>query len=342
MTNAAVDAERALSTARERGDPDALAEALAVHANTLVQTGQLTKAREEIDEVAAIHRERGRHDDEARYTTLAATVSRLSGDLEGAKERATRVLDLAPSGSDLVAAATSELVDVALAEQRPDEVASLTERVLTSATTGLAATVRASLLRKRAAALASMGRVDEAVTDLTDALTQLQQAGEGAAARRTMVELATLLQQRNVEAAERVREKAMSDAREANDQAVVADLRLLETTAAVTRGDVEGALAAAREARDAALAGVSPVAYTSAAATISRLADTQGDRVGAYEALAVGWVTLRDLMGDALARRTFEPALLALRSRWGETAFDAVKAEYEARRRSELSRSRSR
>jgi tetratricopeptide (TPR) repeat protein len=342
MTHATVDTERALSTARERGDPDALAEALAAHANALVQTGQLTKARDEIDEVAAIHRERGRHDDDARYMALAATVSRLSGDLDGARQRASRVLEVAPPGSDLAAAATSELVDVALAQQRPDEAASLVERVLASATTGLATAVRATLLRKRAAALASMGRFDEAATALTDALTQLQQAGEGPAARRTMVELATLLQQSNAEAAERVRERAMTDAREANDQAVIADLRLLETTAAVTRGDVEGALAAAREARDAALAGVSPVAYTSAAATISRLAEQRGDRVGAYEALAVGWATLRDLMGDALARRTFEPALLGLRSRWGEAEFDAVKGEYEARRRRELSRSGSR
>ena len=87
MTTPAPEGERAISSARDRGDPDALAEALAVHASTLVKAGRLTEARTEIDEAAAIHGVRGRRDDEARYATLAATLSRLSGDLNGARER---------------------------------------------------------------------------------------------------------------------------------------------------------------------------------------------------------------------------------------------------------------
>ena len=340
MSTPATDSERALAAARDRGDPDALAEALAVHANTLVRAGQLTQARQEIDEAAAIHRAQGRQDDAARYATLAATVSRLSGDLAGARERASDAMSIAPSGSPAAAAATTELVDVALAERQPGEAASLAARVLRAATTGLPAAVRATLLRKRANALASMGNLQDAIADLANAVALLRDGGEGPAARRAMVELATALQQTDASAAARVRKEAMDDAHAASDLSVVADLHLLEAADAAVRGDADTALAAAIHARDAALSGVSPTAYTSAAQTISKLAEQRNDRVGAYEALAVGWATLRDLAGDALAKNAFEPRLLQLRARWGAPAFDAVKAEYESRRRAELARGR--
>ena len=338
MTTPASESDQALASARDRGDPDALAEALAVHANALVKAGRLTEAQKEIDEVAAIHRSRGRPDDEARYTTLAATLSRLTGDLEGARSRASHALSIVPSDSPAATAATTELVDIALAQRNTSEAASLAERVLTAATTGLPNAVRATLLRKRANALASMGRLQEAAAELAKALAILRDNGEGPAARRTMVELATALQQTDATAAERVRKEAMDDAVAASDFAVVADLHLLEATHATQHRDGDAAMAAALSARDAALKGVSPAAYISAAAAISSLADKRNDRLGAYEALAVGWATLRDLLGDIAAQKAFEPLLLRLRARWGSAAFDEVKSRYEARRRAELSR----
>ena len=54
--------------------------------------------------------------------------------------------------------------------------------------------------------------------------------------------------------------------------------------------------------------------------------------MGAYEALAVGWVTLADLLGGDLARLAFEPKLMEIRERWGAPAFDTVKKIYEAHR----------
>ena len=55
--------------------------------------------------------------------------------------------------------------------------------------------------------------------------------------------------------------------------------------------------------------------------------------MSAYEALAVGWVTLGDPLGRDVARAAFEPRLRAMRERWGAAAFDQIKAAYEARRR---------
>jgi hypothetical protein len=85
----------------------------------------------------------------------------------------------------------------------------------------------------------------------------------------------------------------------------------------------------ARQARADALATRSPMAYVAAAVIIAALAEFRGDLVEAYASLAVGWVTIGDLLGAKPARATFEPLLLAQRSRWGATQFATVKAEYE-------------
>ena len=45
-----------------------------------------------------------------------------------------------------------------------------------------------------------------------------------------------------------------------------------------------------------------------------------------------GAATMTDLLGRGLARTTFEPTLRALRDRWAAAAFDAIKAEYRAKR----------
>jgi hypothetical protein len=75
------------------------------------------------------------------------------------------------------------------------------------------------------------------------------------------------------------------------------------------------------------------VRYVAAAQAIAELTEAGGDRAGAYESLAVGFVTVADLLGKEIAHACFDPALLGLRTRWGPEGFDAVKRAYEARRR---------
>jgi hypothetical protein len=112
----------------------------------------------------------------------------------------------------------------------------------------------------------------------------------------------------------------------------LADLHLLLTAHALDRRDGAAAMAAAQAARTEALAANAPTSYSGAALAIAQLAESAGDRLGAYEALAVGWVTLADLLGRDLARMTFEPKLKEMRERWGATAFDEIKKMYEAHR----------
>ena len=94
---------------------------------------------------------------------------------------------------------------------------------------------------------------------------------------------------------------------------------------------VPAALAAARSAREHALQAVAPAQYASTALAIAQLSEVIGDRLGSYAALATGWATLGDLLGQELASATFEPKLRELRDRWGADSFDAVKATYEHR-----------
>jgi hypothetical protein len=60
--------------------------------------------------------------------------------------------------------------------------------------------------------------------------------------------------------------------------------------------------------------------------------DHAGDRAGAYDSLAVGWVTAGKQIGDTAAAALFAPKLAEMRVRWGEEAFAAVKQAYYAER----------
>src|SRR5437899_5193434 len=108
--------ESRLAEARRNNDVDALAKALTEHADVLVRAGELDRARAELDEAAAIHRAKGRVYDEARCTHLAATLARLTGDLDGARQRAEHALKLAEPGTPIAVSALTELVTIASAQ----------------------------------------------------------------------------------------------------------------------------------------------------------------------------------------------------------------------------------
>src|SRR5438874_759265 len=128
------------------------------------------------------------------------------------------------------------------------------------------------------------------------------------------------------------RDEAVTLAGRAVDAAPgAATYREAGAAALADRKDPVAARMHAERARTEALAGRSATGYLAAAVALAALADAVGDRAGAYAALAVGWATLRDLVGADGARAAFQPHLLALRERWGTAAFAGVKAAYEAR-----------
>ncbi len=107
---------------------------------------------------------------------------------------------------------------------------------------------------------------------------------------------------------------------------------LVVASQTLDQGDLPAALTHARRARAEALAARSPLDYVAAAFAIAELSEAGGDRGSAYESLAVGWVTLADLVGAEAARAVFAPSLIARRDRWGASEFAAVKARYEESR----------
>ena len=330
-------AEHDLMDARRRADKDDIAEALTVHANELVQQGQIAKARQELDEASKIHHEQGRTYDEARCTQFAATLSRLEGNLVGARERAMRASELAEPDSPIAVSARTELGEIALAEANGDEAEKAYALALAyGRVAGLIESAQAALLRKRAIALAMDNRHSEAVEDLTEAYGLHAKSGEQTEAIRTLVEKASAWQQGGfIAEADQATAEAITEAQKEGDDHALADLYLLRSAQAIERKDVKGAITSAISARDYALAAVAPMSYLGAVVAIAELAEFAGDYLDAYEALGVGWVTLADLLGEEAARGAFEPKLLELRSRIGPERFDKVKATYEAKRRAE-------
>lgn len=331
-------ADQALLLARQQCNPDQLAEALLIHANALAEALQLSQAQQEIDEAATIHHQAGKSEDEAHCLQLAATVCRLQGKWAEAENRATRSQQLAPPHTLISLAATIELGEIALAQGKaPLAIETFTQSIAEASVLNQPTMTQATLLRKRAIAWVISDRPQDAVQDTETALALLLQLGDSQTALRTMIEIATALQQRQaLEAAYYLRQKATQTAEQTNDHSALADLCLLEVTQAIEQKDIPKAMTFAQTARIHALEAVAPLPYISAAVTISQLAEATGDRLAAYEALAVGWVTVSDLLGREVARSMFEPKLLELCDRWGIEIFKDVKSTYEEQRREQL------
>jgi tetratricopeptide (TPR) repeat protein len=327
-----------LAEARASGNEDALADALARHADASIRSGNFAAARAELDEAAAIHQKHGRTYDQARLTHMAASLSRMAGDIPGARHRAHRALELVAADTPIAVSALTELGEDDTAEGAFTDAADHYAAAISAArSAGLTEIAVATLVRRRAGTLEHLGRYSDAVREFGRASEGFAHGGDLKSAVRVRVEQATAAQAGgDVATAERVASEAQQGAREIGDHLSLADLMLLASAADVQRGDLDAALAGARSARDEALAAVAPQLYASAAIAIARLSERTGDRVGAYGALATGWATLQDLLGSEVAEATFEPELRDMEARWGTATFASVRVEYEAARRAQL------
>jgi tetratricopeptide (TPR) repeat protein len=324
-----------ITESRKQENLDDLAEALVIRANALVEVGQIAQARLDLDEAANIHHTCARIYDEARCTHLAATLCRLEGNLDAAQSRAEYAAQLATPGTPIAVSTATELGEIALLRgEAPAAAVAYGRAIAEGKTAGLIESAQAALLRKRAIALVASNRYPEAVQDLETAYSLLLQIDDQTNALRTLIETATALQQSgNLARAEQVRRDALAIAEQTADYHAMADLYILESAQAVEQKNIPLAMTAAQFAQTHALKAVAPIPYISAAITISQLAEASGDYLSAYEALAVGWVTLSDLLGREIAKSTFEPKLIEIRDRWGIETFNQVKSIYEAKRR---------
>lgn len=328
--DAEVDAARA-------GDPVALAEVLVRRAALRLRAGQFADAAGDLDEAAAIHQAGGRPVDEARCAHFAATCLRAAGRLDEAVERAERARAIGPEATPPRASAEAELGETRMMQRRwRDAEAAYRAALDHGRRAGLVPLVQAALQRRIAQACSFDGRPVDAAAAANEAVGLYEQVGRGADARAARVEAASALTEAGLAGpSAHALGEARSAALAADDQAVLADLALLDAARALAARRADEALGHARAARQHALDGDAPLPYLGAAATIAELLDAAGDRAGAYDSLAVGWVTLGDKLGAEAAAALFRPLLTAMRVRWGVAEFDRVKdAYYAARRRS--------
>jgi tetratricopeptide (TPR) repeat protein len=305
------------------------AEALMVEARDRLVRGEVTEAGELLDQVAAIWRDEGNAVEEARALRLAASLARHEGRLDDAAMRAALAVTIAPEGQPQ-AAAEAEQARVAAAEgnlalavaawQRAVETADEDELPL--------------YLDELGSSLAQIGQAADAAAAFRRERDVLAAAGQSARAARSLLSGTTALQAAGDRPlAEELSAEAEQAATETGDHDALAQLALLASARAVEARDLAEARAQAEHARAESLLARSPLTYVGAAIALAQMAEAAGDRLDAYASLAKGWATLSDLLGRDEARGAFEPALLDLKTRWGDDAFAAVKAEYEATRR---------
>ena len=314
------------------------ADALVERAAGLIEAGKLAEALADLDEARAIHERAGENEAVAKCLHLSATVCRLSGDLAQALDRARRAEARAVPATPAMVAAIAEQGEVEILRGAHSLAADHYARALAEGRgAGLLPDHAARLMRKRAMVLASAQRFEEAAASAREARALHEQTGSHAEARRALVELAVVLEQAGDGAAvDAAIALGLATAADAGDAHVAADLELLAAGRAVQRRDFAEGLAAARRARAHALQATAVLSYISAVMSIADISDAIGDRASAYEALASGWVTTGDAIGEAAARQVFEPKLAALRDAWGGAAFADVRDAYNDRRRAIL------
>lgn len=316
-----------VARARIQGDPRALTQALRARADHHLQGLQFAAALVDLDETARIHQDQGQPGEQARCLHLAATTARLAGDLDGAQTRAQVAIQLVLDTGPVAVSAWTELGETAFA--RADNLVAAQRydvAVARAEAAGMLPVPLAELQRRRAQVWAAAGHPVRAASALVLAKGLAEQAGDRPLALHAKIEEAgAWVNAEQLDHAELVIEDAGRDAGQLADDMALADLELLRSTIAVRRGDLPAALEAARSARALSLQAVHPIGYTAAAIAMSELADRLGDRPLAYEALAVGWVTLGDLLGKDVGKATFAPKLQALARAWGEPTFIAIR-----------------
>jgi tetratricopeptide (TPR) repeat protein len=293
----------------------------------MVPRGEWARAAGALEQAAALHREAGRDNDEARCLQFAATLRRTAGDTEGARPLLERAATIAPERLSVSIAA--ERAEAAFGDGRFEDAWRDYTAALEQGREALTAEGRSAVLRRRAAAAMALGRVEEAGADLLEVCALLERARGKEAAMFARLEHAGLLW-RHGHADESAR---VLGAVETLNPHVAAEALVLRARMARETGDLDAALEQAERARAAALEAIAPVSYFEAAAELAETLRLRGDFAAAYGVMAAAWGTLSDVIGAEAARSWVEPVLAAYRLGWGDEEFRRAKSAYEDARR---------
>ena len=310
---------------------DDIPETLMRAALPLIANGEWARAAESLERAASLHKAAGRSMDEARCLQLAATLQRMSGDAGASRRLGERARAAAPEDLPLLVANLAERATAEAALGRHEQAVEGFGACLDKAVEGgLGPNGRIALLRWRAASLIAMGSLAAADADFA---TACGLADPRIAGFLRTEQAALLLDAGHAAAAARVLPSA-----DQPDAQLRAEILVQRARLARFADDHAGAAAHATAARAAALEAVAPVPYFAASVELAQAMDGQDRREKAYAALTTAWGSLSDLLGCDVARSWVEPCLFALRLRWGDAGFAAVKNRHDARRRAELGR----
>jgi tetratricopeptide (TPR) repeat protein len=310
-----------------------VAEGLVRHATALAAEGRLAEAATFFERAALAQRRARRHVDEARCLVLLAQCLRLAGEVDRAATAIAPAARLAGTAPGIAVAVAAEQAEIALAREDLHAAIDALDRALERPAADTDPELRATLLRRRGAVHAVRGDSDRVDADFAAAAAALATADKPREAARALVERATALHGLGVSAVDAAVRAAREATNGVGDPALAGELDLLEGAVAVTRNRLDDAETFSRSARQHALAAVEPTLYVGASLALSQLADARADRVAAYEALAVGWATLGDLIGSEAAASVFRPHMENLETRWGTPALVAARQAYEDQRR---------
>jgi len=334
VTDAELEAlDARVAAARRAPGERELEDALLTRVNARMRSGRMEEATTDLDELVELHRAAGRTREAIRCLHLSATSRRFAGDVDGAIAQARAAWEEAPQHTPLKVSAATELGESYLSRQEGALALGWFERALSQGEAiGMVAAARGALLRKQADAAAIYARYALAALNLRAAREAFDQASDAVAALECEVQEASAW----VEAGEfsqavAALRSADRKAKVRGDDRTLARLHLAWAAVSVHRGDLKAAVSFAERARSQALQAVDGITYTGAAVALSELHAKLDRRQEAYAALAVGWVTLADLVGKELAQAAFAPKLRALADAWGHEAFAEVRDAYSRR-----------
>jgi tetratricopeptide (TPR) repeat protein len=298
-------------------------------AHRLIAQGSWVKAAEALEEAAAVHMQAGRSYDQARCLQLAATLRRSSGDAARAAMLADRAAAIPTDDAPLEVSIATERAQSAFDQGHYKESIMAFDRALEGAKSAkMLPGPMSALLRKRAAAQAAMGLIEQASRGFEKARQLLESSGDRAGAQFVRVEEAGMLAEND----RTDQAQSILDAIDVSGDAHLrADILVLRSKLARAGGQFGEAIEFALSAREAALEAVAPVSYFAAAGQLAQSFEALGDRKNSYGALATAWATLGDLLGDGVARSWVEPLLLAFKFKWGDQAFAHARKTYEER-----------
>jgi len=293
-------------------------------AREAVQKGEPERAVAELSSAARQHADGGDVADASHCLSQAATIARLAGDLDGAREMAASALEWAGGDDALARAAAVELAEIELLREIYPKAAEHLARAR-SHDHGASRELCLAMAMKHAEAHLLSGQGREAEEAWSQALELADD--DAAACAVLLARRATLLQAVGSPGAPAAILRAKLVADVAHDRGALADLALLDCAVAIDEHDPARAIRAATNAVEHALACGDVTTFVSAGSVLWRLHETNGDRLAAFQSARGSLSRLLPLVGEEMAVSAIAPFLSEMRESWGAEAFDAIRAE---------------